>query len=124
MIFCFSDFQMKWLQLVLFCQFLALTTSLIKDQNDLENVLNEQLKIIDDQLVHLDWFFKVGYHHQGDDMIMKDTDEFISNPINTFTMIKRLAVYWPKLKAHLFNQTLIDNWDQVIEDLKNYNDSQ
>lgn len=115
---------MKFFQTIIVCQLVALGASVIKDQADLENVLNEQLKIIDDKLGHLEWFFKVGYNHQGDDMIMEDTEEFISNPINTFAMIKRLAVYWPKLKANLFNQTAIDNWDRLIQDLKDYSDSQ
>ena len=46
-------------------------------------------------------------HAQGDDMMMDDVEEFVSNPINTYTMIKRLTLYWPSVRDHLFNQTLI-----------------
>ena len=51
-----------------------------------------------------------------------DIDEFVSNPINTFTMIKRLTLYWPSVRDHLFNQTLIDQWDDFLEEVQSFNE--
>jgi hypothetical protein len=55
-------------------------------------------------------------------MMMDDIDEFVSNPINTFTMIKRLTLYWPSVRDHLFNQTLIDQWDDFLEEVQSFNE--
>ena len=65
----------------------------------LDDKLKAQVKIIEDQIKHIDWYFDVGYNHK-DKPIMDDVDEFVSNPINVFVMIKRTAIYWPKLKKH------------------------
>ena len=61
-------------------------------------------------------------HNEGDEMMMDDIDEFVSNPINTFTMIKRLTLYWPSVRDHLFNQTLIDQWDDFLEEVQSFNE--
>ena len=61
-------------------------------------------------------------HALGDDMMMDDVEEFVSNPINTYTMIKRLTLYWPSVRDHLFNQTLIDQWDDFLDEVKSFNE--
>lgn len=91
-------------------------------QKNLEEKLEYQLKSIQEKINHIDWFFKVGYHNQ-DKPIMDDIDEFVSNPINTYTMIKRLSVYWPPLKEHLFNETTDNHWDKLMDDIKAYNEA-
>ena len=62
------------------------------------------------------------HHASGDDMMMDDVEEFVSNPINTYTMIKRLTLYWPSVRDHLFNQTLIDQWDDFLDEVKSFNE--
>ena len=70
-----------------------------------------------------DWKLCNRYCHiEGDEMMMDDIDEFVSNPINTFTMIKRLTLYWPSVRDHLFNQTLIDQWDDFLEEVQSFNE--
>ena len=59
---------------------------------------------------------------KGDEMMMEDVDEFVSNPINTFTMIKRLTLYWPSVRDHLFNQTVIDQWGDFLDEVKSFNE--
>ena len=50
--------------------------------------------------------------------MMDDVDEFVSNPINTFTMIKRTSLYWPALKKHLFNETILNDWEKLVQDIE------
>lgn len=90
-------------------------------KEDLERKAKAHLESIENQISHLDWYFKVGYYNEGDKMMMDDVDEFVSNPINAFTMIKRLTVYWPELKNHLFNQTIIDQYEEFINDVEQFN---
>ncbi len=99
---------------------LASEGAVINEQ--LQAKLEKHLKEIESQLKHLDWFFKVGYYNEGDDMMMDDVEEFVSNPINTYTMIKRLTLYWPEVRDHLFNQTIIDEWDDILKDLQQLNE--
>ena len=32
-------------------------------------------------------------------------------------MIKRTALYWPKLQKHLFNKTIEDKWQELLNDV-------
>ena len=91
-------------------------------QKEIEDKLDAQLKVIQAQIDHIDWYFKVGYNNQEKPM-MDDVEEFVSNPINTFTMIKRTSLYWPGLKKHLFNQTIINDWEQLAQDIDDLNNA-
>ena len=91
-------------------------------QKEIEDKLDAQLKVIQAQIDHIDWYFKVGYNNQEKPM-MDDVEEFVSNPINTFTMIKRTSLYWPGLKNHLFNQTIINDWEQLAQDIDELNNA-
>ena len=83
---------------------------------NLDEKLQAQIKIIEDQIKHIDWYFDVGYNHP-EKPIMDDVEEFVSNPINTFTMIKRTAIYFPKLMKHLFNETIAEKYEDIIKDV-------
>ena len=39
---------------------------LIEKQKILDAKIDTQIKIIDQQIKHLDWYFEVGYTHKGD----------------------------------------------------------
>lgn len=91
-------------------------------EKNLELKLVQELKTIQDKIDHIDWFFKVGYHNQ-EKPIMDDIDEFVSNPINTYAMIKRLSVYWPPLQDHIFNETATGQWDELMNDIKMYHEA-
>ena len=97
-------------------------SDLMEKQKILDKKLDKQLKIIQHQIDHIDWYFKAGYSNEGDEMMMEDVDEFVSNPINTFTMIKRLTLYWPSVRDHLFNQTIIDQWGDFLNEVKSFNE--
>ena len=91
---------------------------LVQKTEAVEAKLERQLKVIEGQIEHLDWYFKVGYHNPEDSLMMDDVEEFVSNPINTFTMIKRLTLYWPSVRDHLFNQTLIAEWEDLLKEME------
>ena len=97
-------------------------SDLATKQKEIEDKLDAQLKVIQAQIDHIDWYFKVGYNNQEKPM-MDDVEEFVSNPINTFTMIKRTSLYWPGLKNHLFNQTIINDWEQLAQDIDDLNNA-
>ena len=97
-------------------------SDLATKQKEIEDKLDAQLKVIQAQIDHIDWYFKVGYNNQEKPM-MDDVEEFVSNPINTFTMIKRTSLYWPGLKNHLFNQTIINDWEQLAQDIDELNNA-
>ena len=40
-------------------------SDLLERQKKLNTNLEKQLKTIDEQIKHLDWYFKVGYTHEG-----------------------------------------------------------
>ena len=40
-------------------------SDLLERQKKLDTKLEKQLKTIDQQIKHLDWYFKVGYTHEG-----------------------------------------------------------
>ena len=89
-----------------------------KTAASVEAKLERQLKVLEGQIDHLDWYFKVGYYNHEDNLMMDDVEEFVSNPINTFTMIKRLTMYWPSVRDHLFNQTLIAEWEDLLKEME------
>ena len=40
-------------------------SDLLERQKKLDTKIEQQLKTIDQQIKHLDWYFKVGYTHEG-----------------------------------------------------------
>ena len=39
---------------------------LMEKQKSLDKKIDYQMKVIDQQIKHLDWYFEVGYTHKGD----------------------------------------------------------
>ena len=84
----------------------------------------EQLKIVDKQLRMIDYFLDTYYKDYN--FKEEDAHEYVSNPINTYMLIKRTSMEWPQLKKVLFNKTLDENYtemkrlyDLLPEDRKN-----
>ena len=77
----FLPFQMwKYLYLISMIVFVNASEKEVSDFDaklqDLDEKLKAQLKVIDDQINHIDWYFDVGYNHK-DKPIMDDVDEFV-----------------------------------------------
>jgi predicted PurR-regulated permease PerM len=92
-------------------------TELMNQQKDLEDKLENHMNTIEHQLKQIEWYLKVGYHNQ-DNLMMDDIDEFVSNPVNVYTMIKRTSKYWPHLKNQLFNDTANEEWDNLFKQVQ------
>ena len=83
----------------------------------LDTRIKQHLDVIQDQINAIDWYFKEGFTNP-DAYLQEDIEEYISNPINVFVMIKRGALYWPYVKDKLNNQTMFDEWDQMLSDIQ------
>ena len=66
-------------------------------ETEFNRKLEEHLKDIDGQLKVLDWFLDTYYKNYN--YTVDDAVEYVSNPINTYVMLKRTAVHWPHVKA-------------------------
>ena len=55
---------------------------------------------------------------------MEDAEEYVSNPINTFALIKRTALWWPQLNGTLFNNATESKLDETIALLEKYDISE
>ncbi len=84
---------------------------------DLDTRIKDHLDVVDNLIKTIDWYFKEGFT-DTDAYLQEDIEEYISNPINVFVMIKRGALYWPKLKSKLTNQTMLQEWDQLMLDIQ------
>lgn len=77
--------------------------------------LTQQISLIDSQLKVLDGFLNTYY--QDYNYNAKDAVEYVSHPLNTFSMIKRTALDWPKVKEALFGQETmkeLTDFQQVV----------
>ena len=87
------------------------------DNISVERVLREKteryLTQVDRQIAALDGF--LNKHYADFDYTEDDVAEYVSNPINTYVMIKRTAVEWPKVRAIVFNETLDSELEDIIQ---------
>ena len=81
--------------------------------NLLREKTEEYLTQVDRQIAALDSF--LNRHYKNFDYTEDDVAEYVSNPINAFTMIKRTALEWPKLGAILLNETLDSELEDIIQ---------
>eukprot|EP00095_Tigriopus_kingsejongensis_P000177 maker-scaffold487_size158652-snap-gene-0.42 protein:Tk00177 transcript:maker-scaffold487_size158652-snap-gene-0.42-mRNA-1 annotation:"af495541_1prolyl 4-hydroxylase alpha-related protein ph4" len=44
----------------------------------------------------------------------EDAHEYVSNPINTYMLIKRTSLEWPQIKKVLFNDTLDRDYEEIV----------
>ena len=42
-----------------------------------------------------------------------DAHEYVSNPINTYMLIKRTSLEWPNIKKVVFNETAEREYDEI-----------
>ena len=87
------------------------------DNISVERVLREKteryLTQVDRQIAVLDGF--LNKHYADFDYTEDEVAEYVSNPINTYVMIKRTAVEWPKVRAIVFNETLDSELEDIIK---------
>ena len=71
------------------------------------------LEQVDRQISTLDTFLHKYYLNFN--YTEEDVPEYVSNPINTYMMIKRTAVEWPKVREVVFNKTLDSALEEIIK---------
>lgn len=86
---------------------------LFKDEEQLQFMMQEQLIAVQKQVKILDWFLDTFYGEGYENYTEADAEEYVSNPINTYCLLKRTALHWPRVKEVIFNDTV----DQQMEDL-------
>ena len=86
---------------------------LFKDEEQLQLMMQEQLISVQRQIKVLDWFLDTFYGEGYENYTEADAEEYVSNPINTYCLLKRTALHWPRVKEVIFNDTV----DQQMEDL-------
>jgi len=93
--------------------FISGMEQLHKREQEFNQKLQEHLEDIDAQLKTLNWFldnFYKNYNYTEEDAV-----DYVSNPINTYVMLKRTAVHWPNVKAKVFNETSAKRLEELIE---------
>ena len=66
--------------------------------------LKEYLGQIQKQIDSLNYFLDTYYGFN--ETLFDEPKEYVSNPINTFVMIKRTGMVWPEMKKMLLNQKI------------------
>ena len=63
----------------------------------------------------LDTFLDTYYenHNYTED----DAEEYVSHPLNTFSLIKRTAMDWPQVQKRLFGDKTKENLEKMLESL-------
>ena len=86
---------------------------LFKSEEQLQLMMQEQLMAVQRQVKILDWFLDTFYGEGYENYTEADAEEYVSNPINTYCLLKRTALHWPRVKEVIFNDTV----DQQMENL-------
>ena len=80
-----------------------------------ESVLMEKvdshLELVDEQIKALDKFLDLFKDHNYTEF---DAEEYVSNPLNTYAMIKRQAILWPQVKKASQNLVKIISIDFIL----------
>ncbi len=77
------------------------------------NDLEAHVKKLDVQLSAIDWF-KTNFYSNHEDLKEKEVEEYISNPINTFAMIRRLADAFPQVLEQLADSKTESQWKDIL----------
>lgn len=78
---------------------------------ELQARLDAYVAQVDRQITVLDSFLDTYYKDYN--FTEEDAKEYVSNPINTYMLIKRTGVEWPKVKAIIFNDTLDREFEEI-----------
>ena len=88
---------------------------LFKQEDELQYLMQEQLISVQRQAKVLDWFLDTFYGEGYENYTEADAEEYVSNPINTYCLLKRTALHWPRVKEVIFNDTVDHQMENLIE---------
>ena len=92
-------------------------------EEELQIKLQEQLESVQKQIKTLDWFLDTFYGEGYENYTEADAEEYVSNPINTYCLLKRTALHWPRVKSVIFNDTVDKQMEDIIQGLNKSSDS-
>jgi len=88
---------------------------LFKNEDHLQYLMQEQLIAVQKQAKVLDWFLDTFYGEGYENYTEADAEEYVSNPINTYCLLKRTALHWPRVKEVIFNDTVDNQMEHLLE---------
>ena len=91
---------------------------LYEREKEFTQKIEEHLSDIDSQLKSLDWFLDTYYKNYN--YTEDDAAEYVSNPINTYVMLKRTALQWPQVKQKVFNVKAQERLEELIALLETF----
>ena len=91
----------------------AVNSDIISEERILVEKTERYLTQVDRQIAAIDGF--LNKHYVDFDYTKDDVAEYVSNPINTYVMIKRTVVEWPKVRAVVLNETLDGELEDIIK---------
>jgi prolyl 4-hydroxylase len=86
--------------------------TLFEEEESLVKILEQSLKDTETQIDVIDTYIKHGYTSETRPKL-SDQEEYVSNPVNVYAMIRRLSKFWPPAMKQL--QTLEQNWPKVMK---------
>ena len=88
---------------------------LYKNEDHLQYLMQEQLISVQRQAKVLDWFLDTFYGEGYENYTEADAEEYVSNPINTYCLIKRTALHWPRVREVIFNDTVDNQMETLLK---------
>ena len=87
-------------------------STLSETEKTLRTKLESHIAAIDDQLKGLDYL--LNHVYKGYNFTEEDAHEYVSNPINTYMLIKRTSMEWGAVKKVLFNDTAEAEFNEIV----------
>ncbi len=86
--------------------------------DDLEKKLKEKIGVhleqVERQIRAIEYMLDTHYNSQYN-YTEEDAHDYVSNPINTYMLIKRTAMDWPNVKEIIFNATVDEDFREIQE---------
>ncbi len=96
-----SSFSLLWILCLFVLSSVASPGEVTLEQ--VQNRMRSYLSHVDSQIRALDYLLDRYYRDWN--YTEEDAHEHVSNPINTYMLIKRTGLEWPNVKKVLFNET-------------------
>ncbi len=90
---------------------------LYENEEKLMNQVESHLEAVDKQIKILDEFLELYKDHN---VTQEEAEEYVSNPINTYVMIKRQSKEWPKVREAVFSDKAKEDINDIVASLGMY----
>lgn len=80
--------------------------------------IKNHLVQVERQIKSLDYLLNTVYKDYN--YTAEDAHEYVSNPINTYMLIKRTSLEWPNVKKVVFNETAEKEFEEIQNMIKDF----